>query len=209
MVVFSILFTTLFCLSIYNLIFSQFFILPARYTVLIKILFTTIKELGRGVYSHFFSAFIITLLFLNLAGNIPGFSIPTLFYYFTCSLSLIIWIRLILVVRKTQLKSFIAHILPYGSPIGLILLLPLIEIFSHIIRPFTLIIRLSTNLRRGHILLYIFSFFSLSSFGLTLRISLVLVILFLLELIISGLQAYIFTSLAYIYISETEWSSGR
>ena len=40
-------------------------------------------------------------------------------------------------------------------------------------------------------------------------LAVVLIILFILELIISGLQAYIFTSLAYIYISETEWSSGR
>lgn len=106
-------------------------------------------------------------------------------------------------VVVTQLKSFLAHILPYGSPVGLILILPIIEIFRHIIRPFTLIVRLSTNLRRGHILLYIFSFFSVSSIGLTLSISLVLFILFLLELIISALQAYIFTSLAYLYISET------
>ncbi|MCA9750085.1 MAG: F0F1 ATP synthase subunit A, partial [Romboutsia sp.] len=53
--------------------------------------------------------------------------------------------------------------LPYGSPVGLILFLPLVEIFSQIIRPFTLMIRLSTNLSAGHIMMYIFSYFTLLS----------------------------------------------
>jgi F0F1-type ATP synthase membrane subunit a len=47
-----------------------------------------------------------------------------------------------------------------------------------------------------------FSFFSLSSFTLTFILFFVLGALFLLELFISLLQAYIFTSLMYLYIAE-------
>lgn len=191
-------------LLLLNMLFSQLFIAPTRYSVLFKLLLSGVRSLASGIYSHFVVSFLMTLLVLNLLGNIPGFSVPTMFYFFTCSVSLTIWVSLILVVCTTQLKPFLAHILPYGSPLGLILLLPLIEAFSHLIRPFTLIIRLSTNLSSGHILLYMFSFFSLSSFSLTVRISLVLFVLFMLELMISALQAYIFTSLAHMYISETE-----
>lgn len=92
--------------------------------------------------------------------------------------------------------------LPYGSPLGLMLVLPLIELFSQFIRPFTLMIRLSTNLSSGHIMMYMFSFFSLSSLTLTLSVSVVLGLLFVLELIISCLQAYIFSSLVYMYYVE-------
>ncbi len=105
-------------------------------------------------------------------------------------------------VSITQLKSFIAHILPYGAPVGLMLFLPLIEIFSQIIRPLTLIIRLSTNLSSGHIMIYIFSYFTLLSSLLSPFIYLVLYLLFFLELAISALQAYIFVSLISLYIEE-------
>lgn len=106
------------------------------------------------------------------------------------------------VIFMTQARDFIAHMLPYGSPSALMLFLPVVEVFSQIIRPFTLMVRLSTNLSSGHIMMYMFSFFSLSSFSLTVILVVVLGVLFILELFISLLQAYIFTSLLYLYISE-------
>lgn len=106
-------------------------------------------------------------------------------------------------VSITQFKDFMAHILPYGSPVGLMLFLPLVEIFSQLIRPFTLMIRLSTNLSRGHIMIYIFRYFTLLSSFLSPFIYVVLYALFILELCISMLQAYIFVSLISLYINET------
>lgn len=185
---------------------TTYFISPNRYSALFNFLTSSIKSLipTSNIYTYIFSTFLISLLLINLFGNIPGVSIPSIFYFYTSSLSITIWVSLILVVSITQLKSFISHMLPFGSPVGLILFLPLIEIFSHIIRPLTLIIRLRTNLSSGHIIMYMFSFFSLSSLSLTFLIRLVLILLFSLELIISALQAYIFSSLSYLYISETE-----
>jgi F0F1-type ATP synthase membrane subunit a len=93
--------------------------------------------------------------------------------------------------------------LPYGSPVGLILFLPLVEIFSQLIRPFTLIIRLRTNLSRGHIMLYMFSYFTLLSDALSIVIIPAITVLFILEICISILQAYIFVTLITLYIAET------
>jgi F0F1-type ATP synthase membrane subunit a len=107
------------------------------------------------------------------------------------------------VVSFTQLKAFIAHLLPYGSPFALAALLPLIELFRQLIRPLTLMIRLSTNLSSGHIIMFIFSYFTLSSFLAVSLIGPFLIILLFLELVISLLQAYIFTSLCYQYLTET------
>jgi len=108
-----------------------------------------------------------------------------------------------IVIYYTQWSTFVAHMLPYGSPTALILFLPLIEVFSQLIRPLTLIIRIRTNLSSGHIMLFIFSFFSLSSTTLTVSISILLLLLLSLELIISILQGYIFASLCLLYINET------
>jgi ATP synthase subunit 6 len=106
-------------------------------------------------------------------------------------------------VSFTQLKDFIAHMLPFGSPVGLMLFLPLVEIFSQLIRPLTLMIRLRTNLSSGHIMMYMFSYFTLLSSALSPFIYVVLYLLFFLELAISMLQAYIFVSLLSLYINET------
>ena len=106
------------------------------------------------------------------------------------------------VILSSQAHNFFAHMLPYGSPSGLMIFLPLVEIFSQIIRPFTLMVRLRTNLSSGHIIMYIFSFFCISSVTLSFALFFVLAVLFLLELFISLLQAYIFTSLLYLYIVE-------
>lgn len=145
----------------------------------------------------------ITFFFINLSGNIPINSIPTLFYSQTLTVRLLFWVPIMICVSITQFKEFIAHILPYGSPVGLILFLPLVEIFSQLIRPFTLIIRLSTNLSRGHIIMYMFSYFTLLSSVLSPFIYVVLYALFILELCISMLQAYIFVSLISLYVNET------
>lgn len=143
------------------------------------------------------------LFLVNLRGNIPLNTIPTLFYSQTVTISLMFWVPIIVCVYLSQLKSFIAHMLPYGAPASLMLILPLIEIFSQLIRPFTLIIRLRTNLSRGHIIIYMFSYFTLLSDVLSPFITLVIFILFILEICISLLQAYIFSSLLILYINET------
>lgn len=145
----------------------------------------------------------ITFLIVNLTGNIPLNSIPTLFYSQTLTVRLLFWFPMMVCVSITQIKEFLAHMLPYGSPISLMLFLPLVEIFSQLIRPFTLIIRLSTNLSRGHIMMYMFSYFTLLSSFLSPFIYFVLYALFILELCISILQAYIFVSLISLYVNET------
>jgi len=145
----------------------------------------------------------VALFVINLVGNVPLVIIPTLFYSQTVTVSLLFWIPIILRISVSQLYNFVAHILPFGSPYGLVLFLPLIEIFSQIIRPFTLMIRLRTNLSRGHIIMYMFSYFTLLSDILAPFIYLVLSLLLVLEVCISVLQAYIFSSLLGLYLSET------
>lgn len=186
-----------------NIVCCSYYTSHSRYSVAYRLVSRQLLSMTTSVYKYLFASLLLFILLVNLAGNIPGFVVGTMYYYFTSTLSIRVWIRLIAVVVFSQFKSFVSHLLPFGSPLGLMLILPLIELFSHIIRPLTLMIRLSTNLSSGHILLYMFSFFSLSSFKLTVLISIPLLFLLILEFVVSGLQAYIFSSLAFIYISET------
>lgn len=194
------------------LVFSLFFFFSNftfyKFEGRFKFLFNYVKSLlssitsslvGKGLLSYLFFLFLL----VNLTGNVPLNSIPTIYYRATLTISLLFWVPLMFCVLYTDFVGFISHILPYGSPVGLILFLPLIEIFSQLIRPFTLIIRLRTNLSSGHIIIYMFSYFTLLSSVLAPFIYLVLVALFILELCISALQAYIFVSLLALYANET------
>lgn len=201
---FVIINRVLLVLVLFWLISCDFFVKLTRFNVLTFKLTSALKQVINYkpsfwvVYILFFLIFVV-----NLTGNIPLSSIPTLFYSQTLSLSLLFWAPIIVCVFLSQFKSFIAHMLPYGSPVGLILFLPLIEIFSQIIRPFTLMIRLRTNLSSGHIMLYMFSYFTLLSDALSFIIVPAIFVLFMLEICISILQAYIFTTLIRLYIIET------
>lgn len=194
----------IFSCFIFTFLFHRFFTILTRYSVLKK----SLVDVLRSIVNSKVAKFILLILFIsffvvNLTGNIPLNSIPTLFYSQTLTISLLFWIPIMICVSYTQFKNFLSHILPYGSPVGLILFLPLVEIFSQLIRPFTLIIRLRTNLSSGHIIIYIFSYFTLLSSTLAPFIYIVLFALFILELCISLLQAYIFVSLIALYVNET------
>ena len=201
---FIMLNSVLLVLVLFWFISCDFFVKFTRFNVLVSKLTRALKQFISYNTSFWIVYILFFLIFVvNLTGNIPLTSIPTLFYSQTLSLSLLFWVPIIVCVFLSQFKSFMAHILPYGSPVGLILFLPLIEIFSQIIRPFTLIIRLRTNLSRGHIILYMFSYFALLSDALSFIIVPAIFILFVLEICISMLQAYIFTTLIRLYIIET------
>lgn len=96
-----------------------------------------------------------------------------------------------------------SHMLPYGAPTRLIFFLPLVEVFSQLIRPMTLTIRFATNLSAGHIIIYMFSYFSLLSTTLAPFIYVVLSVLLVIEVFIVFLQVYIFITLLGLYLTET------
>lgn len=189
---------------LFSFAFFRFFKLLTRYSMLKQSALDVLRSMVNSKVVKFMIIFLFILfLMINLVGNIPLNSIPTLFYSQTLTVSLLFWVPIMICVSITQIKEFLAHMLPYGSPVGLMLFLPLVEIFSQLIRPFTLMIRLRTNLSRGHIMMYMFSYFTLLSSFLSPFIYVVLYILFILELCISMLQAYIFVSLVSLYANET------
>ena len=99
------------------------------------------------------------------------------------------------------LKIFIPQ-----SPLLLLLILIPIEIFSYFIRMFSLGIRLVANILAGHTLVYIIaSFLSnliIMKVWLYIIFCIILLLVLGLEFCIAFLQAYVFTTLISIYLSE-------
>lgn len=187
-----------------SLITYRFFSLLTRYSIISSNLINTLdKAITSPVSQSLFVAGFMFVLVENVLGNIPLSSVPTLFYSKTLTLALLFWIPLMICVSISDVKAFFSHLLPYGCPLGLMIVLPIIEGFSLAIRPFTLMIRLSTNLAAGHIMLYMFSYFTLLSPSLPIPLRVLITGLYLLEIFISALQAYIFFSLLSLYALET------
>ena len=175
---------------------------------------TRLSSLKEAVYPALMSSFpqvFISLLFiaggrylfLMITANVPLFTVPMIFYSYVLFNALLFWVPIMGYGLYRDFKGIVSHILPYGAPTGLMLFLPLVEIFSQVIRPLTLTIRFATNLSAGHIIMFIFSYFSMLSSVLAPFLYVVLTVLLLIEVFIAFLQAYIFITLLGLYLDET------
>jgi F-type H+-transporting ATPase subunit a len=149
---------------------------------------------------------------MNLFELIPGILFPaTSKFGIPVGLTLIVWVTYLTIGMKNQgpIGYFKNMAVPAGAPWWILPLLSPIELLSNIfVRPFTLSIRLMANMLAGHLLLLVFGLatwylFSLSIGLLFATTSLVVYLLVSsLEVLITLLQAFIFTTLTAFYISD-------
>jgi len=153
-----------------------------------------------------FVGYLLTTFFFiltcNLVGLIPGMATATGNISVTAGLALIAFAVIqIGGVREYGLAGHVKNLLPHGLPTWLVPLIFLIELLSQFIRPFALCIRLFANMMAGHvvILAFISLIFILGIFASPVAVFFALFTHFL-ELLVSFLQAYIFTMLTAQFI---------
>jgi F-type H+-transporting ATPase subunit a len=160
-----------------------------------------------------FLPFLVALFFfiwiMNIMEIIPVAQFPVMSEIaFPASLMLMVYgTYTVLGIKHQGLGGYFSNMIPKGVPIGILLILAPVEILQYIIvRPFTLAVRLFANMFAGHILLLVFTLATwyLLSSGLGLLWSatsfILTIVLTAFELLIQGLQAYIFTILTAQYI---------
>ena len=154
-----------------------------------------------GTLIIFISMFYFVLV-TNFIGLFPYVFTRSRHLRITLSLGLPLWLGMIVWSILFQLINFMSHLVPVGTPGPLIPFMVLIETVRNIIRPGTLSIRLAANIVAGHLLLTLLgSQGDLSLFLLCLMVALFL--LLLLEVGVACIQAYVFTVLRSLYLSET------
>jgi len=186
-------------LILINILCRKFFYYPNYVIILFKKMATLVVEIFKELPLICLFYFVF---YQNIYGNIFYCFVPALNYINTVHFSLTYFIPVILILLVKEYINFVKHLIPYGAPLWLFIILPLIEFFSFLIRPFTLCIRLSTNLCAGHIIIYILSNFALNIEIPNVRIHTIVSALSILEFAISLLQAYIFCSLIVLYYEE-------
>lgn len=108
------------------------------------------------------------------------------------------WLSLVFFSIFKNLKGFVSHIIPEGTPLPLTSLLFVIELVRNIIRPLTLTVRLVANILAGHLLIRL-----LSSLVFVFNITGILYVgLNIVEIFVAIIQAYIFTTIIVLYFSE-------
>lgn len=143
------------------------------------------------------------ILFNNFLGLFPYIFTSSSHLRITLSLALPLWLRFMLFGWVNYTLQIFAHLVPQGTPPGLIPFIVCIETIRNIIRPGTLAIRLTANIIAGHLLITL-----LGSTGSRLRATIVrglLVVqiaLLTLESAVSVIQSYVFAVLRTLYARE-------
>lgn len=194
-------------------------IIKNRWGYSIEILYKKIEEVGKDmlpfVYKKYIPLIINIFLFIllnNVIGLIPYSFTTTAHFIFTLTMSLTIIIGVTFIGFSKHKIYFFKLFIPKGLDKGGVkILIPLIffiEIISYLIRIISLSVRLTANLMSGHTLLKIVANFGLKyslSFPLLLIIPISLLsAIFLLEIGVAIIQAYVFTLLTATYIKDTE-----
>lgn len=158
--------------------------------------------------SPVFCTLFFFILAMNLIGLVPGMATATANVSVAAALACVSWLLAVgSGVKKYGVIGFFRHLCPLGVPIFLAPFLLVLEILGLFVRPFALMIRIFVNMLAGHIvlgsLLGILVLLKLS--GLPL-ISMVLLI-YLLEVFVAFMQAFIFVMLTSIFVGGIVYSS--
>lgn len=155
-------------------------------------------------YFPVIATFFLFIFMTNLVGLIPGSFSATSQIGTTGAWALIVFILYNAVgVKRHGPIGYLKTFVPPGTPLLLIPFMFVLEIISHLARPASLAIRLFANIVAGHMVLGVFTILAFTSLiWIKILPFSMIVIMFLFELLVAGLQAYIFAILAAIYIGS-------
>nr|QOJ44980.1 ATP synthase F0 subunit 6 [Allobates flaviventris] len=147
------------------------------------------------------------ILGMNVLGLLPYTFTPTTQLSLNLGLAVPFWLATVLIGFRNQFNQAFGHFLPQGIPTPLSPVFIILETISLFIRPVALGVRLTANLTAGHLLLQLISMatFSLisSSVALSALAFTALLLLYLLEIAVAMIQAYVFILLLSLYLEES------
>jgi F-type H+-transporting ATPase subunit a len=175
-----------------------------------SVILQTIGPEGMG-YLPFLTTMFFFVFFINIFEIIPLVQFPgNARIAVPLFLALLVWFIFNIVgIAKQGFGAYMkSSLVPPGVPKAILPLMVFIEFIStFIVRPFSLAIRLFANMLAGHLILVTFAILTSSIFGAAVYFKIgaafpfaLLVALTAFEILVSGLQAFIFTILTGVYI---------
>nr|YP_009107073.1 ATP synthase F0 subunit 6 [Oxytate striatipes]AIT96921.1 ATP synthase F0 subunit 6 [Oxytate striatipes] len=187
----------------------KYYLMESGIMLMFKVLFMGVSKVFKDVSvpNHLAVNFLCVttfcyLMMSNLLGLFPFIFTGTAHPMITLGLGLVMWMSFFIMGFMKNFKMSCAHLVPEGSPLMLSPLMVLIESISHIIRPFTLSIRLAANMMAGHLIIGLLSSISLISFFGFFGSLILQNILLILEFGVAVIQGFVFSILLLLYALE-------
>jgi len=188
-------------------------VIPGRLQSSIEVMYMQIESTLQGVvgnnhakYMPFIFSVFIFVLMCNLLGMLPYSFSATSHIAVTFAMAAIVFVTINIIGFWNHGVRYFSVLLPGGIPIAMVPLMFLIELCAYLSRPFSLSLRLAANMVAGHIMIKILAMFIIMSGAASLFLSaapfVLLTIIIGFEIFIALLQAYIFTILACVYLSD-------
>jgi F-type H+-transporting ATPase subunit a len=189
---------------------------PGRLQASAEMLYEFISEMvrsnvgneGRPYFPFIFTLFVF-LLFGNMLGLIPYSYTFTSQIVVTFVMAAFVFVGVTLVALIKHGTHFFSFFIPPGAPKALVPFLIIIEVISYFVRPVSLSVRLFANMLAGHTMLKVFAGLAVmitGAGGVAMAGSvlpfLALIGLTGLEVLVAGLQAYVFTILTCMYLND-------
>lgn len=166
-----------------------------------------VMAIGKGgeKWLPFLGTIFIFIFANNIIGLIPHSYTPTSNPIVPATLAITVFFTIqITNIRKNGILGYLRSFVPKGVPAWMWILVIPIEIISSVAKPFSLLVRLTANMLAGHIIILVLISLILlfKSYLIAIPVLPFTVILYIFEIFIAGLQAYIFTILSAVYIGD-------
>lgn len=185
-------------------------IIMAIYSFVEKLVDETIKHPRKKEFLPFVLSVYFFVTGANLLSLIPYNYAITGQIAVTLTLSLITFFTTLIIGLKIHKLHFFGKFFPGNLDILLMPILVPVEFISYLFQPISLAVRLFANIMAGHILIWVFTMFTvwISTFSGILSLGflvpfLILFPLVVLEIAVAFIQGYVFCLLVCIYINDT------
>ena len=159
-------------------------------------------ERGRPYLPYLLTVFFF-ILFCNLLGLIPYSATATGNIAVTAALAFCSFVTILIAgIANNGLFGYFKNLVPPGIPVWLLPIMIPVELLGMFVKPFALCIRLFANMTAGHvvILAFISMIFIFESLAIAPIAVLFAAAIYLLEIFVGLVQAFIFTLLSTLFI---------
>lgn len=167
-----------------------------------EVVLPNMGEHGRK-YMPFFLTVFFFILFCNLIGLVPYSATATGNISVTAALAMISFAVMIGAgIANNGVFGYFKSLIPSGVPAPLLILLIPLEIVSLLVRPFALCVRLFANMTGGHVAILVFLslIIILQSEWVAIAAVPFAVAIYLLEILVGFVQAFVFTLLTTVFV---------
>ncbi len=153
------------------------------------------------VFFPYIMTLFMFIVFANFLGLIPMSFTTTAHFAVTVVLALLVFVTVTVVGFVKNGTKFLGLFWVTSAPLALRPVLAVIELISYFVRPVSHSIRLADNLMAGHAVIKVFAGFAAIAVVSPISV-LAITAMYGLEILVSFIQAYVFTILTCVYLKD-------